>query len=71
MIVHLFYLRYPLRIRTVGLTGWISVCPRPTQTEMTQTCIYVPSGFRTHDPSVRALIDSTGLRPHRHCDLVY
>jgi hypothetical protein len=32
------------------------------------TDIHGLSGFRTHDPSVRASEDSSSLIPHGHCD---
>jgi len=39
---------------------------RTAQHRKTRTHIHVPSGIRTHDPSVRAVEDSTCLRPRGH-----
>jgi hypothetical protein len=41
---------------------------RTTQHRKTRTNIHASSGIRTHDPSVRAVEDSTCLRPRGHCD---
>jgi hypothetical protein len=46
--------------------------PLPTQDNTIQknadTHIHASSGIRTHDPSVRAVEDSTCLRPRGHWD---
>jgi len=39
-----------------------------TQHIKTRTHVHASSGFRTHDPSVRAVEDRTCLRPRGHWD---
>jgi hypothetical protein len=41
---------------------------RTAQHRKTRTHIHASSGFRTQDPSVRAVEDRTCLRPRGHCD---
>jgi hypothetical protein len=61
---------------TVGRTPWMGDRPearpllthRTTQHRETQTHIHASSGIQTHDPSVRAVEDSTWLRPLGHWD---
>jgi hypothetical protein len=58
----------------VGIYGWgISTMQhlylhRTTQDRKLRTHIRASSGIRTRDPSVRAVEDSTCLRPRSHWD---
>jgi hypothetical protein len=69
----------PFRAHTDGRTPWTSDQPvsRPLPTHRTTQTqnkslhtpnIYALSGFRTHDPSVRASEDSSCIRPRGYCD---
>jgi hypothetical protein len=63
-------------LHTVGRAPWTGDEPiarplfthRTTQIQNKRTHIYVLSGIRTHDLSVRASEDSSCLRPRTHCD---
>jgi hypothetical protein len=66
-----------LNLYTVGRTLWRAISPsqgRYLLTEQHQhkvnahTDIYITSGIRTHDPSVRAGEDGSCLRPRGHCN---
>jgi hypothetical protein len=57
--------------KSIGLLGRGSARRKAavyTNTEWTQTNIYASSGFRTHDPDVRAGEDISCLRLRGHCD---